>query len=352
MRLRVIIENSWLQSLFSDQLVSDLLSDNQQLRMMLDVEAAYTEALLATGVVNPQTATPVLELLKNPKLDIAGLQTGAEIDGLVVPSLIRQLKAQLPKDNHSALHSGLTSQDVIDTAFALTVRPILDSFETRLDSLSYALDELNKSQGAHPMMGRTRMQAAVPVTASDRIVTWRQPLLDHIGRLANLRPALQVLSFGGPVGVQKPDKLAKHMATTLHLELPWKAPHSMRAHQTELAHWLSLVTGSLGKMGQDIALMAQQCVGDIQLKNGGSSSAMPHKSNPVKAEILVALARFNATQVSGLHHALIHEQERSGAAWALEWILLPQMLQATGAALNAAGDITDAIVRIGANGEG
>ncbi len=74
---------------------------------------------------------------------------------------------------------------------------------------------------------------------------------------------------------------------------------------------------------------------------------MPHKSNPVKAEVLVALARFNATQVSGMHHALIHEQERSGAAWSLEWLLLPPMLQATGAALNAANDVVDQIVRIG-----
>ena len=41
---------------------------------------------------------------------------------------------------------------------------------------------------------------------------------------------------------------------------------------------------------------------------------MPHKRNPVIAEVLVALARFNATQLSGMHQALVHEQERSGAS--------------------------------------
>jgi 3-carboxy-cis,cis-muconate cycloisomerase len=63
---------------------------------------------------------------------------------------------------------------------------------------------------------------------------------------------------------------------------------------------------------------------------------MPHKVNPVGAEMLVTLARFNATLVSGMHQALVHENERSGAAWTLEWMLLPQMTVATGAALRTA----------------
>ena len=85
---------------------------------------------------------------------------------------------------------------------------------------------------------------------------------------------------------------------------------------------LSQISGSLGKIGQDICLLAQ--AGDeIALEGGGKSSAMPHKQNPVLAELLVTLARYNATQISGMHHALIHEQERSGAAWTLEWMILP-----------------------------
>ena len=59
---------------------------------------------------------------------------------------------------------------------------------------------------------------------------------------------------------------------------------------------------------------------------------MPHKANPVGAELLVALARFNAAQLGGLQQAMVHEQERSGAAWTLEWLLLPPMLIATGRA--------------------
>ena len=113
-----------------------------------------------------------------------------------------------------------------------------------------------------------------------------------------------------------------------------------------LAGLLAAITGSLGKIGQDIALMADR--GDeIVLEGGGSSSAMPHKQNPVAAEMLVTLARFNAAQLGGLAQAAVHEQERSGAAWTLEWLILPQMVTACAAALRLAGQLLPAIRRFG-----
>ena len=93
--------------------------------------------------------------------------------------------------------------------------------------------------------------------------------------------------------------------------------------------------------------MAQQGIEDVNLDGGGGSSAMPHKQNPVLAELLVSNARFNATQLSGMHHALIHEQERSGAAWVLEWMILPQMAQATARSLAVALEISTQITRVG-----
>lgn len=93
--------------------------------------------------------------------------------------------------------------------------------------------------------------------------------------------------------------------------------------------------------------MSQQGVDEIALDNAGGSSAMPHKQNPVLAELLVTLARFNATQVSAMHQGLVHEQERSGAAWALEWMVLPQMAQATARSLAASIEICQAISHVG-----
>ena len=86
---------------------------------------------------------------------------------------------------------------------------------------------------------------------------------------------------------------------------------------------------------------------EIELKGGGGSSAMPHKQNPVAAETLVTLARFNATQLSGMHQALVHEQERSGSAWTLEWLILPQMAIAAAGALRLANTLVEQIETIG-----
>ncbi|HVW92927.1 MAG TPA: 3-carboxy-cis,cis-muconate cycloisomerase, partial [Devosia sp.] len=56
---------------------------------------------------------------------------------------------------------------------------------------------------------------------------------------------------------------------------------------------------------------------------------------------------FTATLVSGLHLALVHEQERSGTAWTLEWLLLPQMIVATGTSLRTAISLLGEVTRIG-----
>lgn len=74
---------------------------------------------------------------------------------------------------------------------------------------------------------------------------------------------------------------------------------------------------------------------------------MPHKQNPVQAELLVTLARYNATQLSGMHQALVHEQERSGAAWTLEWMILPSMVMASATSLQATSSLLSSITRLG-----
>lgn len=107
----------------------------------------------------------------------------------------------------------------------------------------------------------------------------------------------------------------------------------------ELGAWVARLTGALSKIGHDVALMAQQGLDAVDLPEGGRSSAMTHKSNPVKAEILMALGRDTSVQLGALYLAQEHEQERSGSAWALEWMVLPRIMEAGGAALLRTQDL-------------
>jgi 3-carboxy-cis,cis-muconate cycloisomerase len=86
---------------------------------------------------------------------------------------------------------------------------------------------------------------------------------------------------------------------------------------------------------------------DIALSGGGSSSAMPHKQNPVAAERLVALARFNAN--AGGRHVPGTDQRNGAVGRRLDARMddLPQICETTGAALNAATTLIQSINRMG-----
>ena len=111
--------------------------------------------------------------------------------------------------------------------------------------------------------------------------------------------------------------------------MPW---HAARDGIAEVGGWLALVTGSLGKIGQDLLQLGASEVGELAAGKGGSSSTMPNKANPIVADALVALARLNAHTVGMLHDAMVTTQERDGAAWGIEWFALPAMAVAAGAA--------------------
>jgi 3-carboxy-cis,cis-muconate cycloisomerase len=344
-------DHPFLSGLFGDEEIEAFLGAEAELAAMLRFEIALAEAEAETGVILPEAASAIAKALAGFKPDMAMLRKGVARDGVVVPGLVGQLREAVGAPHADRLHFGATSQDVIDTALVLRLRPVLEVFARRLDELVDRFGDLDRRFGNKPLMGRTRMQAAIQIRVGDRIRNWCEPLVRHKERVETLRPSLLIIQFGGAAGTL--DKLggkgeAVRAALAQRLGLA-DAPQwqSQRDRIAEFAGFLSLITGSLGKFGQDIALMAQ--TGDeIALSGGGGSSAMPHKQNPVGAEILVTLARFNATQLSGLHHALVHEQERSGSAWSLEWLILPQMVVAAGSALRLAAKLIGKIDRLGA----
>lgn len=341
-----------LGGLFADEEVGTHLSGQTMLHKMIRVEVAYTRALGETGVLDRATAQDVANLIEAMQIDIATLRAGMGRDGVSVPALVREIKANLPEHLHCAVHAGMTSQDVIDTSLCLSLDPILALFDARLDALLERLSQMHDAFGANPLQGRTRMQAALPITVADRVSTWARMVTLQRAKLPDIRQSLLVIQLGGPVGTRGSFKgqgaeIARHMSDDLNLGDPGCAWHTNRIALSDLASWSSSLTGILGKFGNDIALMAQQGIGEAKIKAGGGSSAMPHKSNPILAELLVTLAQYNATQLPGMHQALIHEQERSGSAWALECMILPAMMVATGRAILAATEMCDQIVWLG-----
>jgi 3-carboxy-cis,cis-muconate cycloisomerase len=325
-----------LDVMLSDETVESLLSDDAQLGAMLRVETALAQAEAEVGLISQDAADHIASTLAVFEPDWGDLAEGLARDGVVVPRLVAQLRRMVGAEHSAAVHKGTTSQDIIDTALMLQLMFILDHFAKRLGVVLDLLETLIARDGGRAMQAHTRMQVALPFTVGAKVATWITPLREYLGSIAALRPRL-ALQLGGPIGDRssfegKGDTIAAALAERLGLpdSAPW---HSNRSRIIDIGHWLVGLTGTLGKIGADVVLLAQTEIHAVELDEGGTSSAMPHKSNPVTGELLVSLAHHNAVLVSALYQAQIHEHERSGTAWTLEWLTLPQMLRNAGGAL-------------------
>ncbi len=314
-------------------------------------ESALADAQAAEGIIPVEAAEAIAQAVASFTPDEAALQNGLRNDGLPIPAYVAQMRAALPPGHAAAFHKATTSQDVMDTALVLALREVNAILTIRIDAILAALDHLDARFGAAPLMARTRMQAALPVTVAHRLSEWRAPLTTARRDLAALRPTLESLQFGGPVGDRrgmegKGDAVAARLAAALDLiDAPcW---HTDRSRIASYGAWLARLAGATGKIGLDVTLMAQQGIGVVRLTGGGGSSAMPHKQNPVAAEALVTLSHEASMLAGGLQTAMLHEHERSGIAWALEWLTLPRLCIAVGAATSGCVRLLAAIESLG-----
>lgn len=343
---------SYFDRLLGDQTVAAMLGPQADMAALLHFEVTLAEVQADFGLIEQAAARAIEAMVAGFKPDLDRLTAATLKDGVPVPDLVAQMREALGGEHAKAIHFGATSQDAIDTALALTLKPVFELLGERLAAVDAALAELLDRFGSAPLMARSRMQAAIMIEAGDRITVWRAAVSRAGQGLEAGRRAMLILTLAGAAGTAEKfgDRIApvrQAMADALGLVVPDYVPHADRGRIADFAGLLSRITGALGKIGQDVALMAQNGIAQIAISGAGGSSAMPHKQNPVRAEVLVTLARFNAVQLSAIHLALVHEQERSGSAWMLEWLVLPNMIEATATALSHAASMLQSVERIG-----
>ena len=327
--------------LFAPADVRELLSDDRRVAAMVRTEVALARANAGCGVIPKAAARTIERALNDFTPDLVRLGRGTESAGVPVPELVAQLREAVGGLEADYVHWGATSQDVVDTALVLVLRDLLDHLDSQTVALVELLGTLARCHRKTVMLARTRMQQAIPTTFGLKVVGWRQPILRGRARLDQLRPRVLSVQLGGAAGTLAPwgglgTEVRAALAGELGLAVPPLPWHTQRDGLVELAGWLSLLTGALGTMGLDIGLLAQSEVAEVAETpeaGYGGSSTLPQKRNPVRSEVLVALARHNANALGAMHQALLHEGERSGAAWSLEWLTLPGMLLAAGGAL-------------------
>ena len=335
-------ESAWAGPHLGCAEAAALFADAAEIAAMVRVEAALARVQGRLGLIPAEAGEAIAAALDGAVVDPAALGPGTAGSGIPVPALVQALRAVVGGAGAPYLHWGATTQDIVDTGLVLRLGDLCGLLDQRLGAVIAALGARARAHRDLVMAARTWGQPATPTTFGLRIAGWLAPLIRHRDRLAELRPRLLVVSCGGASGTMA--AMGEHglaveaaLAEALGLGLAPKPWHAERDGMAELGHWLSLVTGSLAKMGADLKLMA--AAGTARAGAAGGSSTMPQKANPVGAEALAALARQNAALVGALHGTLVHAEERDAGAWAAEWLSLPPMAVATGAALRHALDL-------------
>jgi 3-carboxy-cis,cis-muconate cycloisomerase len=231
------------------------------------------------------------------------------------------------------VHTGLTSQDVVDTALVLLLRDAVAQVRTHLADAVAAVDRLDTAQGHREVTARTLTQWALPVPLGHRFGAWRTGLLEADTDLAALTYPVQA---GGPVGTRTDRRdLAARLGLT-----DGPSWHTNRRPVTRAGDALVATTDACGHVARDVLTLSRPEVGELSEGTGGGSSSMPHKANPVLS-VLVRSTAIVAPHLAGTLHAAAADQvdERADGAWHAEWDTLRLLARRTVVATAQSADL-------------
>jgi 3-carboxy-cis,cis-muconate cycloisomerase len=324
--------------------------DHAYLRALLDAEAALTRAQAALGLAPAAAATAVTEAAGGA-FDAVSLAGRARAGGNPVIPLVADLTKAVGDPYGPYVHRGATSQDILDTATMLVAARALDPVLADLGRTERALARLAAEHRDTAMPGRTLTQHAVPTTFGLKAAGWRSLVLDARDRVKAVRESLPAqlggaagtLAAFGAYGASDPAALPEAYARELGLrapDLPW---HTLRTPIGDLAGCLAFTAGALGKVAVDVLTLSRTEIAEVAEGSGGGSSAMPHKSNPVRSTLIASAARRAPQLAATLYGSMAAEDERPAGAWHAEWEPLRDLLRLVGGAARDAAELADGL---------
>lgn len=326
--------------------VQEAFADRQFVSAMLRFEAALASAQAAEGLIPESSAASIVRTCKVELFDVPKLVRESGPAGSIAVPLVKSLKEAVGLFNPAAqahTHVGCIAQDVVDTAMVLVTRQALMLIDADLTRLVQALSQLARQYASTPMLARTLMQPASVTSFGLKCVGWLAPLVRSQRRLGHVSKQALKLQLGGAVGTLAEMgshglAVADRMARDLGLVASECAWQSQRDEWVALGCELGLLTGSLGKLARDIALMSQFEVAEVAEPDHlerGRSSTMLHKRNPVGSMVAIAAAQRVPQRVAALLQSMAGEHERSLGHWQVELAEWPQLVMAAHGSVRA-----------------
>ena len=300
--------------------IGALWSDAHRVETWLKVELAAVEAMAEQGLVPQADLTSLKAAAEGcdfTKLADRALEIEATTKHDVIAFLTAFEELAGPPSRH--VHFGLTSSDVLDTAFALLLVESTDLVIGEVERLMVAVRAKVEAHRHTPMMGRTHGIHAEPMTFGLVMASWFAELGRDRKRLAYARAEIAFGKLSGAVGT------SAHLAPELEAAALQKLGLSVepvatqvvpRDRHANLFSALALLGASIERFAVQMRHLQRTEVYEAEEPFGAGqkgSSAMPHKRNPILSENITGLARLMRSWAGAAFEnvALWHERDIS-----------------------------------------
>ena len=337
-----VVDSEIFKDIFGSAAMRAVFSDEGLVRRWLQVEAALARAEAKLGVIPEWAAAEISRKAVPENIDLERLRAETELVGYPILPLVRQLAQACEGGAGEYIHWGATTQDIMDTAMVLQLKDALGLIRDGLVELEDRLATLAEAYRDTPMAGRTHGQQALPITFGYKVAVWLAETHRHLKRLAELEGRVLVGQLGGAVGTlaavgERGLEIQRLFLKELGLGVPEIAWHVARDRVAEVVCFLGLLTATLGKIAQEIALLSRTELAEVRepfAAGRGASSTMPQKSNPIGAEAVIALTKVVRQQVPIALDAMVQDGERGTGPWLAEWECVPEAFILTAGALS------------------
>jgi 3-carboxy-cis,cis-muconate cycloisomerase len=327
-----LIDSTIFGDIFSTAAMRRVWSDENRTAKYLEIEAALARVQGRLGLIPQEAADEIVRNCVIDKIDMQKLKAQTERIGYPVLGVVSQINALCRDRLGEYCHWGATTQDITDTATVLQIREGLQIVDDELHAIGNALAKLAREHRDTPVVGRSNLQQAVPVTFGYKMAGLLAAIERHRERLGQIRARTLMGEFAGAAGtLASLEKGAMETQAGLMQELGLAQPviawHTVRDTIAEVGTFLGLVGGTLGKLSMDVKLMMQTEVAEVYepfAHGRGSSSTMPQKRNPISSCYIHAAISVVRQHAAAMLDAMVADHERSTGPWEIEWIVLPE----------------------------
>ncbi|HEV7997157.1 MAG TPA: adenylosuccinate lyase [Stellaceae bacterium] len=331
---------------YSRPQMTGIWAPENRFRIWFEIEAYACEAQAALGVIPESAARAVRErgAFEVERIDAIERETHHD----VIAFLTNLAEHVGPEARF--VHQGMTSSDVLDTAFAVQLKEAADLLLADLDALLAALKRRAFEHKLTPTIGRSHGIHAEPTTFGLKLAGhWAEFARDR-DRLAAARREIATCAISGAVGTfaNIDPAVEAHVAQKLGLEPePISTQVIPRDRHAQYFMTLALIAAGVERLATEIRHLQRTEVREAEeyfAPGQKGSSAMPHKRNPVLAENLTGLARLvRSTVVPALENvALWHERDISHSS--VERVIAPDATIALDFALARLTGLVDRLV--------